>query len=120
MISTKVGSDPVSAGLSAASIRRAVDGSLSRLYVDRIDLCDAHKDDPSVPLEVSMRAFDGLIDAGKIGSVGLSALTPARIAEWITTADRIGAQRPVALMARQDPTLGQLPADVGSTIGCRE
>ena len=55
VIATKVGSD---GGLSAANIAAHVDGSLQRLQTDRIDLYYAHKDDGSVPVEETVRAFD--------------------------------------------------------------
>ena len=55
VIATKVGSD---GGLSAANIAAHVDESLARLQTDRIDLYYAHKDDGSVPVEETVRAFD--------------------------------------------------------------
>ena len=57
VIATKVGSD---GGLSAANIAAHVDESLARLQTDRIDLYYAHKDDGSVPVEETVRAFDAL------------------------------------------------------------
>ena len=62
VIATKVGSD---GGLSAANIASHVDGSLARLRTDRIDLYYAHKDDGSVPVEETVRAFDALGAGGQ-------------------------------------------------------
>src|ERR1035437_4626834 len=44
VLATKVGASPDLSGLLPATIHRAVDGSLARLGVDRIDLYYAHQD----------------------------------------------------------------------------
>lgn len=59
-------------GLSAAHIRRAAEDSLRRLGVDTIDLYQAHWPDDQVPLEETLRAFQELIEAGKVRYVGTS------------------------------------------------
>jgi aryl-alcohol dehydrogenase-like predicted oxidoreductase len=53
-------------------IRRAVDGSLSRLGVDRIDLLYQHRVDPQVPIEDVAGTVADLVEAGKVGYFGLS------------------------------------------------
>jgi aryl-alcohol dehydrogenase-like predicted oxidoreductase len=68
-------------GLSAAEIQRECDKSLKRLGTDRIDLYYAHRDDRATPLEETMKAFDGLVKAGKVRAIGASNLAPWRIAE---------------------------------------
>lgn len=100
LIATKVGADPGAPGLSAANIHSAARASLARLGAERIDVYYAHKDDPTVALEESVQAFDQLVDEGLIGGVGLSTFSPARMEEWVLTADRIGARRPVSAMIR--------------------
>lgn len=52
-------------------IRRAVDGSLQRLAVDRIDLLYQHRVDPKVPIEEVAGTVGELIGAGKVGHFGL-------------------------------------------------
>ena len=69
VIATKVGSD---GGLSAANIAAHVDESLARLQTDRIDLYYAHKDDGSVPVEETVRAFDRWCATGKVRYVAAS------------------------------------------------
>ena len=78
VIATKVGSD---GGLSAANIAAHVDESLERLQTDRIDLYYAHKDDGSVPVEETVRAFDALVREGKVLHVAMSNTTGERLAE---------------------------------------
>ena len=53
-------------------IARAVDGSLTRLRTDRIDLLYQHRVDPEVPIEDVAGAVKELIAAGKVGHFGLS------------------------------------------------
>jgi aryl-alcohol dehydrogenase-like predicted oxidoreductase len=78
VIATKVG---FSEGLHPEAISRACDASLERLGIDTIDLYYQHKDDESVPLPESLKAFDDQAKAGKIRAIGLSNFTPGRLAE---------------------------------------
>ena len=55
-----------------ASIRVAVEGSLSRLGTDRIDLYYQHRVDPQTPIEETVGALAELVSEGKIRYVGLS------------------------------------------------
>jgi aryl-alcohol dehydrogenase-like predicted oxidoreductase len=54
------------------SIRKAVDGSLTRLRTDRIDLLYQHRVDPSVPIEDVAGTVGDLIREGKARFFGLS------------------------------------------------
>ncbi|MGW9630365.1 aldo/keto reductase [Agromyces sp. NPDC055520] len=80
-IATKVGHHPDHRGLSPAAIVEAVDDSLLRLGVARIDLLYFHGDDTEVPLEESLGAVDALIAAGKVGAIGAADFTPDRLIE---------------------------------------
>src|SRR5215212_897156 len=69
VVATKVRfevSDPGGEGLAADRIRAACDASLRRLGTDVIDLYQVHAPDPSVPLEETLEALDGLVRAGKV------------------------------------------------------
>ena len=80
LIATKCGMLPVDGkGLQPANIAAACDASLRRLGVDTIDLYYAHQDDPDVPLDEVLGAFDRLVDAGKIRAIGLSNFTADRL-----------------------------------------
>lgn len=81
VLATKVGASPDLSGLSPATIRRAVDGSLARLGVDRIDLYYAHQDDPDTPLQDTLGAFGELIREGKIRHAAASNYSAARLGE---------------------------------------
>ena len=53
-------------------LRRALEGSLKRLRLERLDLYQLHAPDPKVPLEDSLGALAELQRAGKIRHVGVS------------------------------------------------
>jgi len=55
-----------------AHLRKAIDGSLKRLRVERIDLYQLHAPDPEVPLEDSLGAIVAAQKAGKIRHIGVS------------------------------------------------
>jgi aryl-alcohol dehydrogenase-like predicted oxidoreductase len=95
VIATKVGFDmgEGKGGLSAKWIMQAVDDSLRRLQVDRIDLYQAHKDDESTPLEETLEAFARLIEAGKVRAIGASNYSAARLAQALETSKRMGVPR---------------------------
>jgi aryl-alcohol dehydrogenase-like predicted oxidoreductase len=60
-------------------ITRVVEGSLTRLRVEAIDLYYQHRVDPDVPIEDVAGAVKDLIQAGKVKHFGLSEAAPATI-----------------------------------------
>jgi len=81
VIATKFGFDlggsdnrPGAAGLNSRPehIKQAVEGSLTRLKVETIDLLYQHRVDPDVPIEDVAGAVKELIQAGKVKHFGLS------------------------------------------------
>jgi len=62
-----------------AHLREAVEGSLKRLRVDRIDVYQLHVPDPRVPFDASVEALAELQRAGKIRLIGLSNVTREHI-----------------------------------------
>jgi aryl-alcohol dehydrogenase-like predicted oxidoreductase len=87
LIATKVG---MQGGLSAANIEQCVDGSLQRLGIERIELLYAHKDDPGTPLEDTLEAFERLVRAGKVRTLGASNYGAARLEQAAQIADELG------------------------------
>ncbi len=90
LLSTKIGQHPDASGLTAESVRRAVDASLTRLKTDRIDLLFAHYDDDDTPLEETVGVFSELVDEGKIRYPAASNYTAARMRQALAIADRDG------------------------------
>jgi aryl-alcohol dehydrogenase-like predicted oxidoreductase len=95
VIATKVGMDMGEGriGLQPARIREAVEASLRRLQVDRIDLYQAHKDDEATPLEATLEAFARLIEQGKVGVIGASNYTAPRLAQALQVSAQQGLPR---------------------------
>ena len=77
---------PNDTGLSRKHIMESIDGSLSRLQTDYVDLYQAHRFDTETPLEETMQAFADVVRAGKALYIGVS--------EW--TADQLRAGHALA------------------------
>ncbi|MFC4112398.1 aldo/keto reductase [Nonomuraea zeae] len=60
-------------------VRSALDASLARLGTDRVDLYYLHRLDPDTPVEETMGALAELVQAGKIGHIGLSEVSARTI-----------------------------------------
>ena len=91
-----------------ATLRRQCDESLSRLQTDRIDLYYLHAPDPRTPIVESAAALKGLLDAGKIRSVGVSNFTREQLAEFHAVCP-ISAFQPHYNMLQREIEASQLP-----------
>ncbi len=89
--------EPNGLGLSRRHLTRALDDSLRRLGVDRVDLYQVHAYDPWTPLEETVRTLDDFVRAGKISYWGLSNFTGWQLTKIVDTAVALGASRPVTL-----------------------
>jgi len=91
-IATKVGGEmgPGLKGLRKDYLASAVDASLRRLQTDYIDLYFAHFDDETVPQEEVAEAFDTMVKAGKVRSIGASNFIPARFRSALDVAEANG------------------------------
>lgn len=91
------------------TLRAQVDASLSRLGVDHIDLYYLHRWDKTVPIGESVGALAELVDAGKIGAIGLSEVSVARLREAQAVTPIAAVQNEYSLWSR-NPELGMLEA----------
>ena len=64
---------------SPAHLREAVEGSLKRLRLNRIDVYQLHVPDPVVPLDASIETLANMQSEGKIRLAGLSNVTVEHI-----------------------------------------
>lgn len=84
VLATKVyfpmGDGPNDRGLSRKHIIEQCNASLKRLGVEYIDLYQAHRYDPSVPLVEVLTAFDHLVRQGKILYYGVSEWSAGELA----------------------------------------
>ena len=95
-LANKLTDDPNTGGLSRRWVMQACEDSLQRLGVDHIDLYYLHKEDPSTPLDETVRAMGDLMRAGKIRYFGVSNYRSWRVAEICNICDRLGIERPIA------------------------
>jgi aryl-alcohol dehydrogenase-like predicted oxidoreductase len=71
------------ADLSRAHIMAAIEQSLRALQTDYVDLLQAHSWDERHPIDETMRAFDALVQQGKVRYVGVSNFDVAQLqAAW--------------------------------------
>ncbi|WP_223848869.1 MULTISPECIES: aldo/keto reductase [Microbacterium] len=91
------------------TLRAQVDASLRRLGVDHIDLYYLHRWDKSVPIGESVHALAGAVASGKIGAIGLSEVSVARLREAQQAAPIAAVQNEYSLWSR-NPELGMLQA----------
>jgi aryl-alcohol dehydrogenase-like predicted oxidoreductase len=80
VVATKVGGGKgAKRNLRPETIEREAQASLERLQTDRIDLYYAHFDDEDAPLEHTLRAFDALVQQGKVRAIAASNYSPERL-----------------------------------------
>lgn len=79
--------------LSAAAIRREIDGTLQRLGTDYLDLYQIHRFDYATPIEETMQALDELVRAGKVRAIGASAMYGYQFHNMQIAAERNGWTR---------------------------
>ncbi|GAA2595092.1 aldo/keto reductase [Streptomyces lienomycini] len=77
---------PEDQGLSPQQIAQQIDASLARLRTDHVDLYQAHRFDPAVPVEDTIEAFQRVVDQGKARYLGFSEWTPEQIRAGIDIA----------------------------------
>jgi len=81
-------------------VRAACDASLQRLGVDHIDLYYQHRVDQTVPIEETVGAMAGLVEAGKVRHLGLSEAGPDTIRRAAATATITALQSEYSLFTR--------------------
>ena len=97
LIATKVGMLPWDGKgtgiLDPHIILASCDASLARLGIDTIDLYYAHQDDPKTPLAEQLGAFDTLVKAGKVRTLGASNYSAERLNEALDISEGEGLAR---------------------------
>lgn len=91
------------------TLRAQIDASLRRLGVDHIDLYYLHRWDKTVPIAESVGAMAEAVEAGKIGGIGLSEVSVARLREAQAVAPIAAVQNEFSLWTR-NAELGMLEA----------
>jgi aryl-alcohol dehydrogenase-like predicted oxidoreductase len=91
------GPGPNDRGLGRKHIMESIDNSLRRLQTDYVDLYQAHRYDPSVPLEETMEAFADVVHSGKAHYIGVSEWT----ADQIRSAHALARELHIPLVSSQ-------------------
>jgi aryl-alcohol dehydrogenase-like predicted oxidoreductase len=97
---------------SAEHVRTSIEGSLTRLGTDHVDLYYQHRVDPNVPIEETVGAMAELVAEGKIRHIGLSEAAPETIRRGHAVHPITAVQTEYSLWTR-DPEAEVLPT-------CRE
>jgi aryl-alcohol dehydrogenase-like predicted oxidoreductase len=83
---------PNDSGLSRKHILESINGSLTRLKTDYVDLYQVHRFDFETPLEETMQAFADVVRQGKALYIGVSEWTADQLREAHALATDLGVQ----------------------------
>jgi aryl-alcohol dehydrogenase-like predicted oxidoreductase len=101
VLATKLGlpmhDAPGGSGLSRKAITEQIDGSLTRLGTDYIDLYQVHRLDPNTPVEETMDALNDVVQAGKARYIGASSMWAWQFSKMQYIADQRGLARFVSM-----------------------
>ncbi|MBP3890685.1 MAG: aldo/keto reductase [Solobacterium sp.] len=79
--------------LSKEAIRREIEGTLTRLQTDYLDLYQIHRFDYDTPMEETMQTLHELVQEGKVRALGASAMYGYQFHNLQITAEKIGGTR---------------------------
>jgi aryl-alcohol dehydrogenase-like predicted oxidoreductase len=97
-------------------LREAIDGSLSRLGVEYVDVYYLHRLDPKTPVEVTVEAMAGLVRAGKVRHLGLSEVSASTLRAAHAVHPITAVQQEYSVFSR-DPEVDLLEATRQLGIG---
>ncbi len=114
---------PGGQGLSRKAIMEQIDGSLTRLGTDYVDLYLIHRYDDETPIEETMEALDDVVRAGKVRYLGASSMYAWQFAKLQHTADLNGWTRFVAMqdqynLIKREEEREMLPMCLDMGVGC--
>lgn len=99
-------------------IRASIEGSLTRLQTDRIDLYQMHMPDPETPIAETLAALDELVREGKVRYIGHSNFSAEQMREAARVADELGVTAFVS--AQNELSLVNRVTDIAETPAARE
>ncbi|RUL64167.1 aldo/keto reductase [Dyella dinghuensis] len=99
VVTTKVGYDmgayPNAGGHSRKHIMDGIDGSLTRMGMDYVDIYMLHYFDVNTPVEETMDALNDIVRSGKARYVGVSTMYTWQLAKIIQACERHGWAKPI-------------------------
>jgi aryl-alcohol dehydrogenase-like predicted oxidoreductase len=105
-------------GLGRKHIIESCEASLRRLRTDHLDMYQAHRYDPTVPLAETLRAFDDLVRSGKVLYVGVSEWSASQISDAVSLAAEMGLDRIISNQPQYSMLWRSIESEVVPT--CRE
>lgn len=114
-VGNAMGSAPNEQGLGRKWLLQAIDGSLSRLATDYVDIWYLHLPDAETPLEETLTAVADVLATGKARYWGVSNFRGWQIADAVRIADGMGIARPAVCqpyynLLNRTPEVEVLPA----------
>jgi aryl-alcohol dehydrogenase-like predicted oxidoreductase len=103
---------------SPENVRRACEGSLQRLGIERIDLFYQHRVDANVPIEETVGAMAKLVSEGKARMLGLSEANPETLRRAAKVHPIAALQSEYSLWFREHETNGVIATcrELGTTF----
>ncbi|HXQ37770.1 MAG TPA: aldo/keto reductase [Anaerolineales bacterium] len=102
---------------SPAYIKQAVEHSLRRLKIERIDLYYAHRVDPNTPIEETVGAMADLVKVGKVRYLGLSECSPQSLRRAYAVHPITALQNEYSLLTRDiEKEILPLTEELGVTL----
>lgn len=101
-------------------LREALEGSLRRLRLDRIDIYQFHRPDPRVPFEDSVGELAKMRTEGKIRHVGLSNITIEQLAQAQKIVPIVTVQNHYNLAARESERMSMQQSEEMIDICARQ
>lgn len=92
-------------------LRAALEASLRRLRVDRIDIYQFHRPDPNVPFEESVGALAQMQQEGNIRHIGLSNITLDELARAQKIVPIVSVQNHYNLASRQSERMSEMDSE---------
>ena len=113
-----MGDGPNASGMSRYHIMQAIEGSLTRLGMDHVDIYYIHHVDQETPLHEMLRALDDLVRQGKVRYIACSNYETWRLMEALWISQTQGLSRFVCYQ----PQYSLLVRDIEASLipACRE
>jgi aryl-alcohol dehydrogenase-like predicted oxidoreductase len=107
-----MGPSPWDRGGSRKHLLDAIDGSLTRLGTDYVDLYQLHLDDPGTPLDETLEALDTIIRTGKARYIGVSNFLAYRLARAVGRAETLRLTRISSVQPRYSLLFRQIEREL--------
>jgi aryl-alcohol dehydrogenase-like predicted oxidoreductase len=107
-----IGPAPWHQGSSRKHLLDAIDGSLTRLGTDYVDLYQLHVDDPGTPLDETLEALDIIVRTGKARYIGVSNFLAYRLALAVGRAETLRLTRISSVQPRYSLLFRQIEREL--------